>query len=195
MGSRLRNWITLDNGSTLSIFLNPDLVEDIRTSSKTLLVCIGNKCQTSHTKQCWRGDCPIRLWESLFRQGRHYCKHLWTVRSEEEVPTVPDYIIYIMIPRRKTFSRSRVTAHSLSQSCVPIPQSRLRVVPAKSEASSSSEDPTTLPAHGQNKSKGWRRQSSIWDLRSAIIEDTSDHSQWHSSNPSPHKIISQTPYL
>jgi hypothetical protein len=38
MGSRLRNWITLDNGSTLSLFSNPDLVEDIRTSSKTLVL-------------------------------------------------------------------------------------------------------------------------------------------------------------
>jgi hypothetical protein len=38
MGSRLRNWITLDNGSTLSLFSNPDLVEDIQTSSKTLVL-------------------------------------------------------------------------------------------------------------------------------------------------------------
>jgi hypothetical protein len=33
---RLKNCITLDNGSTLSLFSNPDLVQDIRTSSKTL---------------------------------------------------------------------------------------------------------------------------------------------------------------
>eukprot|EP00978_Attheya_sp_CCMP212_P000842 scaffold1766_cov39-Attheya_sp.AAC.2 len=38
MGSRLKNWITLDNGSTLSLFSNPDLVEDIRTTSKTLIL-------------------------------------------------------------------------------------------------------------------------------------------------------------
>jgi hypothetical protein len=37
MGSRLRNWITLDDGSMTSLFSNPDLVEDIQTSSKTLL--------------------------------------------------------------------------------------------------------------------------------------------------------------
>jgi ribosomal protein L16 Arg81 hydroxylase len=33
---RLKNCITLDNGSTLSLFLNPKLVQDIRTSNKTL---------------------------------------------------------------------------------------------------------------------------------------------------------------
>jgi hypothetical protein len=33
---RLKNRITLDNGSTLSLFSNPDLVQDIQTSSKTL---------------------------------------------------------------------------------------------------------------------------------------------------------------
>jgi hypothetical protein len=33
---RLKNCITLDNGSTLSLFSNPELVQDIRTSSKTL---------------------------------------------------------------------------------------------------------------------------------------------------------------
>jgi hypothetical protein len=33
---RLKNCITLDNGSTLSLFSNPDLVQDIQTSSKTL---------------------------------------------------------------------------------------------------------------------------------------------------------------
>jgi hypothetical protein len=35
---RLKNCITLDNGSTLIFFSNPDLVQDIRTSSKTLLL-------------------------------------------------------------------------------------------------------------------------------------------------------------
>ncbi len=30
MGSRQRNWITLDNGSTISLFSNPRLVEDIQ---------------------------------------------------------------------------------------------------------------------------------------------------------------------
>jgi hypothetical protein len=38
MGSRLRNWITLDNGFMLSLFSNPDFVEDIQTSSKTLVL-------------------------------------------------------------------------------------------------------------------------------------------------------------
>mgnify|MGYP002176679840 FL=1 len=38
MGTRLKNWITLDNGSTLSLFSNPQLVEDIRTTDKTLVL-------------------------------------------------------------------------------------------------------------------------------------------------------------
>ena len=38
MGSRLRNWITLDNGSTISLFSNPRLVEDIQESEKTLVL-------------------------------------------------------------------------------------------------------------------------------------------------------------
>jgi hypothetical protein len=33
---RLKNCITLNNGSALSLFSNPDLVQDIRTPSKTL---------------------------------------------------------------------------------------------------------------------------------------------------------------
>jgi hypothetical protein len=33
---RLKNCITLDNGSTLTLFSIPDLVQDIQTSSKTL---------------------------------------------------------------------------------------------------------------------------------------------------------------
>jgi hypothetical protein len=35
---RLKNCITLDNGSTLSLFSNPDLVQNIRSSSKTHLL-------------------------------------------------------------------------------------------------------------------------------------------------------------
>jgi hypothetical protein len=50
MGSRLRNWITLDNGSTLSLFSNHDLVEDIRTSSKTL-VLVTNTGVTQSNKE------------------------------------------------------------------------------------------------------------------------------------------------
>ena len=38
MGTRLKNWITLDNGSTLSFFSNPQLVEDIRKTDKTLIL-------------------------------------------------------------------------------------------------------------------------------------------------------------
>ena len=33
---RLKNCITLDNGSTLSLFSNPDLVQDIRTTNTIL---------------------------------------------------------------------------------------------------------------------------------------------------------------
>jgi hypothetical protein len=34
--NRLKNWITLDNGSTLSLFSNPDLVKNITTTATTL---------------------------------------------------------------------------------------------------------------------------------------------------------------
>jgi hypothetical protein len=34
--NRLENCITINNGSTLSLFSNPELVQDIRTSSKIL---------------------------------------------------------------------------------------------------------------------------------------------------------------
>jgi hypothetical protein len=34
--NRLKNCITLDNGLTLSLFSNPNIVQDIQTSSKTL---------------------------------------------------------------------------------------------------------------------------------------------------------------
>jgi hypothetical protein len=79
MGSRLRNWITLDNGSTLSLFSNPDLVEDIQTSSKTLVLAT-NAGVTQSNKEM-----TIPGFGSRFRQGHHYT-HLWTFRTEEEVP-------------------------------------------------------------------------------------------------------------
>jgi len=50
MGTRLKNWITLDNRSTLSLFLNPDLVEDIQTSSKTLVLAT-NAGVTQHNEE------------------------------------------------------------------------------------------------------------------------------------------------
>jgi hypothetical protein len=49
MGSRLKNWMTLDNGSTLSLFLNPESVEDIQTSSKTL--ALGTNAGVTHSNQ------------------------------------------------------------------------------------------------------------------------------------------------
>jgi hypothetical protein len=36
--NRLKNWITLDNGSTLSLFSDPDLVENITTTATTLAI-------------------------------------------------------------------------------------------------------------------------------------------------------------
>ena len=48
MGSRLKNWITLDNGSTLSLFSNPELVEDIRKSDKTLVLATNAGVTTSN---------------------------------------------------------------------------------------------------------------------------------------------------
>jgi hypothetical protein len=47
---RLKNCITLDNGSTLSLFSNPDLVQDIRTSSKTLLLATNAGVEQSNHK-------------------------------------------------------------------------------------------------------------------------------------------------
>jgi hypothetical protein len=38
MGNRLKNWITLNNGSPLSLFSNPQLVEDIRKTDTTLVL-------------------------------------------------------------------------------------------------------------------------------------------------------------
>jgi hypothetical protein len=47
---RLKNCITLDNGSTLSLFSNPDLVQDIRTSSKTLSLAANAGVKQSNRK-------------------------------------------------------------------------------------------------------------------------------------------------
>jgi hypothetical protein len=47
---KLKNCITLDNGSTLSLFSNPDLVQDIQTSSKTLLLAINAGVKESNRK-------------------------------------------------------------------------------------------------------------------------------------------------
>ncbi len=47
---RLKNCITLDNGSTLSLFSNPDLVQDIRTSSKTLSLATNAGVKQSNRK-------------------------------------------------------------------------------------------------------------------------------------------------
>jgi hypothetical protein len=47
---RLKNCITLDNGSTLSLFSNPDLVQNIRTSSKTLSLATNAGVKQSNRK-------------------------------------------------------------------------------------------------------------------------------------------------
>jgi hypothetical protein len=47
---RLKNCSTLDNGSTLSLFSNPDLVQDIRTSSKTLSLATNAGVKQSNRK-------------------------------------------------------------------------------------------------------------------------------------------------
>ena len=57
MGSRLKNWITLDNESALSLFSNPELVEGIQTLSKTLV--LADKCR-SHAQHS-RDNCA-RIW-------------------------------------------------------------------------------------------------------------------------------------
>ena len=59
----------LDNVSTLmSLFSNPELVENIRTIGKTLI----NKCRSQSTAT----RSGTRIWQSLFRQRRHH-KYLY----------------------------------------------------------------------------------------------------------------------
>ena len=36
MGDRLKNWVALDKGSAISLLSNPNSVQDIQTSDKTL---------------------------------------------------------------------------------------------------------------------------------------------------------------
>jgi hypothetical protein len=47
---RLKNCITLGNGSTLSLFSNPNLVQDIRTSNKTLSLATNAGVKQSNRK-------------------------------------------------------------------------------------------------------------------------------------------------
>jgi hypothetical protein len=47
---RLKNCITLNNGSTLSLFSNPDLVQDIQTSSKILSLATTTRVKQSNRK-------------------------------------------------------------------------------------------------------------------------------------------------
>jgi hypothetical protein len=47
---RLKDCITLDNGSTLSLFSNPDLVQNIQTSSKALLLATNAGVRESNRK-------------------------------------------------------------------------------------------------------------------------------------------------
>ena len=47
---RLKNCITLNNGSTLSLFSNPALVQDIQTSSKTLSLAMNAGVKQSNCK-------------------------------------------------------------------------------------------------------------------------------------------------
>jgi hypothetical protein len=47
---RLKNCITLDNGSTLSLFSNPNLIQDIQTSSKTLSLATNAGVKQSNRK-------------------------------------------------------------------------------------------------------------------------------------------------
>ena len=49
MRSRLRSWIAPDNGSTLSLLLNPESVEDTQTSSKTL--ALATNAGVTHSNQ------------------------------------------------------------------------------------------------------------------------------------------------
>jgi F0F1-type ATP synthase alpha subunit len=46
----LKKCITLDNGSTLSLFSNPELVQDIQTSSKTVSLATNAGVKQSNRK-------------------------------------------------------------------------------------------------------------------------------------------------
>ncbi len=48
MGTRLKNWITLDNGSTLSLLSNPQPVQDIRTTDNTLVLSTNDRINHRH---------------------------------------------------------------------------------------------------------------------------------------------------
>ena len=88
IASRLRNWITLDNGATLSLFSSLELVVgDIQTSSKALVVLATNArvMPSNQDRRLYQDFENTRISKSRFQEGRH-CKQLQTIRSEDKTP-------------------------------------------------------------------------------------------------------------
>ena len=46
----MKDWIILDSGSTVNLFSNPDLVNNIRTVSETMELTTNTGSRVSHTK-------------------------------------------------------------------------------------------------------------------------------------------------
>jgi hypothetical protein len=86
---RLKNCITLDNGSTLSLFSNPDLVQDIQTSSKTLSLATNAGVKQSNHGAIMPGFGKVYYDEdaiaNIFGFSDLKKKHIITYDSNKEV--------------------------------------------------------------------------------------------------------------
>jgi hypothetical protein len=81
---RLKNCITLDNGSTLSLFSNPDLVQDMQTSSKTLSLATNTGIKQSNCKADVPGFGKVYYDEDIFGLSDLKKKHQITYASDKE---------------------------------------------------------------------------------------------------------------
>jgi hypothetical protein len=88
MGTRLKNWITLDNGSTLSLFSNPDSVEDIQTASRTLVLVMNAGVKHSNQEVVAPGFGKVRFDEeaiaNIFGFSNLKKQHRMTCDSDKE---------------------------------------------------------------------------------------------------------------
>jgi hypothetical protein len=92
---RLKNCISLDNGSTLSLFSKPDLVQDIQTSSKTLSLATNAGVKQSNRKAIVPGFGKVYYNEdaiaNIFGFSDLKKKHRITYDSNKEDP----FIVYM----------------------------------------------------------------------------------------------------
>jgi hypothetical protein len=86
--SRLKNCITLDNGLTLSLFSNPDLVENIRTTKTTLALATNAGVKQSNQEAIVPGFGKVYFDEdaiaNIFGFSNLKKKHQITYDSEKE---------------------------------------------------------------------------------------------------------------